>query len=72
MKMTKVPFSTKYKKVLEEANDYIKEVKEWRERQRALGLISEATDDDEDRDNAKFCFVSKQTLDALADAKKRL
>ena len=38
MRMTKVPYESKYRKILAEARDYIREYQEYRERQRALGL----------------------------------
>ena len=73
MRMTKVPYESKYRKILAEARDYIREYQEYRERQRALGLWVE--DDASKRENdpsRKTSFVSEETENALKDAKQKL
>ena len=71
MRMTKVPFESKWRKVIAEARDYIQEVHAFRERQKALGLLIE---DDEDATNGKQkpSFVSAETEKAFTEAKKKL
>ena len=74
MKMTKVPFDSKYRKILAEAHDYVREVKEFRARQRALGLLDESDDESATRAKGPLrpSYVSDETEKALGEAKKKL
>ena len=72
MRMTKVPFESKWRKIIAEARDYIQEVHAFRERQRALGLLIEDDEDDAKDGKPKQSFVSAETEHALLNAKKKL
>ena len=74
MRMTKVPFESKYRVVLAEAKDFIRQLYEHRERQKALGLYVEPEPDTSDNDNKtpKVSFISEETERALKDAKQKL
>ena len=77
MRMTKVPYVSKYRKVLAEARDYLQEVKDFRARQIALGLIVEEDDNEDTKkkfssERSKPSFVSAETDKALLDSQKKL
>ena len=80
MRMTKMPYESKYRKILAEARDYIREYQEYRKRQIALGLWVEEENQEGDaskKGNAndtsrRTSFISEETENALKDAKQKL
>ena len=72
MKPAKMLYESKYQKVLAEAHDYIRDVKLFKEKQVALGLISSEGTLHGSSSTNKRNFVSKETEKALRDMKKKL
>lgn len=71
MRMTQVPFESKYVQVIARAKEFIHDLEEYRKRQRALGIFVE--DENTDRaKKAKQSFVSAETEQALKEAKRNL
>ena len=68
--MTKMKYDSKYRELLQESQEHVKKLKEIKEQQQALGLVSNA--ESSSQENIADINVSAETMSSLKDAKRKL